>query len=86
MLVVKIELHSAVTGQVSELGRMIIANDGTGTPDHGNYNVALGRKGNTSNAAVLERPSRRGRVEKHLRKHLSVWMLVRKALDSVAVW
>jgi hypothetical protein len=30
MLVVRVELHSAVTGKVTELGRMIVANDGTG--------------------------------------------------------
>lgn len=29
MIVVRVELHSAVTGRVTELGRMIIANQGT---------------------------------------------------------
>ena len=39
MLVVKVELHSAVDGSVVEIGRANISNDGTGTHDVGNYLV-----------------------------------------------
>lgn len=39
MLVCKIDLHSAITGQQSNLCTLVIANDGTGTPQRGNYNV-----------------------------------------------
>ena len=41
MIVVKVELHSAVTGQVSVIGSMVIANDGSGTSDIGNYEGAI---------------------------------------------
>lgn len=40
MLVVKVELHphgDSTPENVTELARMIIANDGTGTPKLGNY-------------------------------------------------
>jgi hypothetical protein len=37
MLVIRVELHSAITGVTSEIARMIIANDGTGTTKRGNY-------------------------------------------------
>lgn len=52
MIVVKIELVSARTGDTTELGRMVICNDGTqmdpnvaGQPDRGNYDVYLGKRG-----------------------------------------
>lgn len=38
MLVVRVELHSAVTGNVTEIGRMVIANVG-GTQQVGDYRV-----------------------------------------------
>jgi hypothetical protein len=82
MLVVKVELHSAVTGEVTELGRAIIANEGTGTPDHGNYNVSIGRKGQTGNIAIFSKPVRRGYVRQHARLSSSVWILVRKSLEA----
>lgn len=52
MIVVKIELVSARTGITSELGRMVLCNDGTqmdpslaGPPDRGDYDVYLGKRG-----------------------------------------
>ena len=41
MLVVKIELHSAVTGKVSTIATGKIINIGTGTTTQGNYRVEL---------------------------------------------
>lgn len=41
MLVVKIELHSAITGQVTTLATGKIVNTGTGSSDRGNYRVEL---------------------------------------------
>lgn len=82
MIVVTVALHSAINGRVSELGRMVISNDGTGENTHGNYDVRLGRKG-ASLERVLDQPQRRGRVERHARLAQSVWSLVAKALLAV---
>lgn len=83
MLVVKVELHSAITGEVTELGRMIIANDGSGDGQTGNYTVRLGRKGQTDDRQVYTKPQRTGEVKGHRRLALSVWNLVGKALHAV---
>lgn len=77
MLVVKVELHSAITGQVSEIGRMVIYNDGTGTKDRGNYVTNLLRKGTT------DKVQRRGFVTNYPRLSYSVWELVKRALTTV---
>lgn len=44
MIVVKVELHSAITGKVSEIGRMEICNTGEGTSEVGEYSVCLMRR------------------------------------------
>lgn len=75
MIVVKLELHSALTGQVREIGRAHIFNDGTGTRGTGNYGVRVLRKG-------TQRVQREGRVEKHPRLSAPVWSLLRKALEA----
>lgn len=77
MIVVKVELHSAVTGAVTEIGRMVISNDGTGTSNRGNYDARLMRRG------TVDRVQRRGRIEGYPRKSLSVWTLVARALQAV---
>lgn len=70
MLLVKVELHSALTGEVKTLAEMRIANDGTSdNPRRGNYNV--------------RNSSRRGRVENFPRKSYVVWRLVLRALRSL---
>jgi hypothetical protein len=84
MIVVKVELHSAITHRMTELGRLVIANDGTGTFATGNYDAFLGKKG-ADNAEVLRRPQRTGRIEKHARNSYSVWVLVLKALVALRI-
>lgn len=80
MIVVKIELHSAVTGKTSELGRMVICNDGTAVnPKRGNYTVDLMRRGTT------DKVQRRSRVEKYPRLAFSVWVLVARALKNLGI-
>ncbi len=87
MLVVKVELHSATTGEISELGRMYIANDGTGTPKRGNYQAAVCKKGSFAvpfpinpKASTAKRASRFARVEDYARESLPIWRLVMRAL------
>lgn len=71
MVVVKIELHSAVTGQVSELDRLVIYNDSTGNRDLGNYVVA-------------DRDLKpQGSVHAYPRLTLGVRSLLLRALNSV---
>jgi len=83
MIVVKVELHSAITGNVTELARMTVATDGTGDVKTGNYNVYRARKGQKTNVDLLSKPFRAGRVECHARLNEHVWNLVRKAIEAV---
>lgn len=85
MIVVKVELHSAITGEVSDLGSMVIANDATGTPSRGNYFGKTFRKGAGEWWKHLRwpKPVREGRVEDYPRKALPVWSLVKRMLDDM---
>jgi hypothetical protein len=84
MVVVKIELHSANTGEITEIGKMIIANDGTETsPNKGNYIVKLARKNITNLDKIWDKPQREARVEGYNRISDSVWVLVSKALTQL---
>lgn len=82
MLVIKIELHSAVTGQATELGHMTITNMGSVTHatkgKRGDYYVQVLRRGSKK-----RRVQRAGVVRSHPRMSKSVWNLVRKALEAV---
>ena len=76
MLEVTITQRHAVTGEVRELGRMTITNDGSGDPLRGNYDVKLRER---SISAKLDRSA-------HITGHprvLPVWALVRKAIDMI---
>jgi len=41
MLIIRIELHSAVTGQIRTIATGEIVNTGTGSPTQGNYRIEL---------------------------------------------
>lgn len=90
MLVVKVELHSAIDGSMSEIARMVIANDGTSwDANYGHYDcVALrGRSAETFDKAMRTglawQQERQARVENYPRKRAHVWNLVRRALDAL---
>lgn len=74
MILVKIELHSALTGKVTEIGHMRITNNGLGTQKRGDYDVEILRKGTT------DKVQRRGSVRDYPRLSYTVWELVRRAL------
>lgn len=76
MLVIKLELHDANTGKVSELGRLEIVNDGTGTREVGNYNYMLLGKD-----ARGQRMSWIGSVLGWSRRN-SAWQLVQRVLSA----
>lgn len=86
MIVVKVELHSAITKQVSELGRMYIANDGSGTPERGDYSVAVCRKGSLAPPReFIPNPmgapaARIGAVKDYPRLSYSPWRLIARAV------
>ena len=76
MIIVTIELQSAITNERSKLGEMHICNDGTGTAERGNYFAHVMRKGSWN------KPQRHGRVYDYPRNSYSVWRLVMRALKD----
>lgn len=84
MIVVKVELHSAITGAISNLGTVIIHNVG-GTKNKGNYSAVSFKRGHDPVAANSLRKNkvRDGRVEGHNRLSEPVLNLVSKALRSM---
>lgn len=82
MIVVKVELHSAIDGRVTLLGSAIISNVNTSADGKiGDYDVAVGRKNDAADLRkVYHQPLRRSRVLGHPRLAQNVWRLVLKAL------
>lgn len=84
MIVVTVQLHSAVTRKVTTLGQAIIHNvavrDGGA---RGDYEVCVGRKPDAIAGdlrAIIKNPLRKGKVLNHARLSQSVWRLVLKGL------
>lgn len=85
MIVVRVELLSAITGKTTELARMHIANNG-GDAKLGDYlvNTLRGRSKEDLDAAWRNKSyTRQGQVLKHRRLDLHVWHLVGKALQNL---
>ena len=84
MIVVRVELHSAITGKVTELARMVIYNlgDHPASPRRGNYGVTTFR-GRTKEDLDKKISSRKGVIDNYPRLSLHVWHLVERALQSV---
>jgi hypothetical protein len=85
MIVVRVELHSAITGEVTEIGRAVIDNIG-GTANFGHYRVRTvrGRGGDQLERSMRSGQfTREGRVLGHARLKLHVWHLVGKALAAI---
>jgi hypothetical protein len=88
MIVVRVELWSAINGAKTELARMVIANDGAASSANhrkGDYNVATvrGRSKEALDQALQDRSfNRTGKVVGHNRLREHVWNLVAKALSS----
>jgi len=84
MIVVKVELHSAITGQIKLLGSMIVHNVGTSKDGkRGDYKVAVARKNCAGDhRATLLSPARSGDVKDYPRLSYNVWRLVARALLS----
>lgn len=85
MIVIRVELWSAVTGDVTEIARMTIDNIG-GTAQQGDYRVRTmrGRSAEALHRAMLTGSvTREGQVLRHPRLREHVWSLVAKALIAV---
>ena len=85
MIVVRVELWSAVTGDVTEIARMTIDNIG-GTQQSGDYRVRTmrGRSAEALQKAMLAGTiSREAQVLSHPRLRDHVWSLVAKALIAM---
>lgn len=82
MLVVKIELHSAITGEITTIGAMIIDNIG-GTKSRGDYRVRVANKNDAEDLReIMRAPQRQGEVRGYPRLSYNVWRLVSRALLS----
>lgn len=75
MLIVRIELHSAVTGQITTIATGKIVNVGTGSPAQGNYRIEL--------QDAAGRKWKIGHIESFPRKRLLAWDLLYRALDKL---
>jgi hypothetical protein len=87
MLIIRVELHSAVTGKVTEIARMLMYNDGTGDVKMGNYKGKT-VPGKTEGPMIPQtihqrRPMRSAEVKLYPRTRLNVWHLVRRMLDNM---
>lgn len=86
MIVVPYMLWSAVTGDVENLGTVIIDNIG-GTTQRGNYRVRAYAKGADGNGIVqmvaTKKPIREGKVLGHRRLAEPVGNLIAKALNEM---
>ena len=85
MIIVRVELVSAIDGQTTELARMMIDNVG-GTQKVGDYRCRTfrGRSAEQLDKAMIARSvTREGKVEGHRRLDLHVWHLVGKALQAM---
>ncbi len=81
MIVVRVELHSAINGKVTEIARAHISNIG-GTKTNGDYSVKTfrGRKAQELNRRT---PSRSAIVQNYPRLSVHVWHLVARALIAM---
>ncbi|MPT48016.1 MAG: hypothetical protein E2598_06295 [Sphingobium sp.] len=81
MIVIRVELWSAITGEKIEIARMNISNTG-GTENIGNYacETLRGRSTADLNRRIVQR---KGRVLSHPRLSQHVWHLVAKALTGM---
>lgn len=82
MLVVRVELHSAVTGEISEIARMRLYNDGDGTRTRGNY-VGEVFRGRSFEALDKTTVHKRGEIRNWPRLDRHVWNLVTAMLENM---
>lgn len=82
MLIVKVELHSAITGDVTEIARMMICNDGTGSGKYGNY-IGTVYRGRSKEHFDKKTVMRVKNIFNWPRLDFHVWNLVSKMLNEM---
>jgi hypothetical protein len=83
MLIIRVELHSAITHRVTEIARMEIINDGSSTnPAKGNYIVRT-LKGRSKEYLDRRMTLRLDDVKNWPRLGKHVWYLVAAALQAL---
>jgi len=82
MLIVRVELHSVITGKISEIARMRIYNTGEGSRTRGAY-VGEVFRGRSFEALDLNTVHKRGEIEHWPRLSKHVWCLVAAMLKSM---
>lgn len=84
MIVIKVELHSAITKKVTLLGTTIIHNIGVSTNGKlGDYEVKVGNKISKGDLkSIFTNPLRIGSVKNYPRLSYNVWRLVIRSLLS----
>lgn len=75
MLIVTVELHSAITGEITTLATGKIVNTGAGTPTRGHYRVEL--------RDAVGRLWKTGNIQDFPRKRLLAWDLLYRALEEL---
>lgn len=81
MIIVRVELHSAITRKVTEIARMEICNRG-GVPERCDYSVATLR-GRSRGQFDRHEVTREGVVTDYPRLSIHVWHLVARALGAM---
>lgn len=83
MIIIKVELHSAVTNQITELARMKICNDGKSDNPNFGYYYAQSFRGRSTEQLNKETVAKTTRIEHWPRHRLHIWNLVCKALRQM---
>lgn len=82
MLVIRVELWSAITGDKTELARMYISNTGTGTTTRGNY-VGEALRGRSTAQLDRRTVSKTAMIRDWPRQQRHVWRLVKAMLETM---
>jgi hypothetical protein len=82
MLLIRVELHSAITGEVSEIARMRLYNTGEGTRERGDY-VGEVYRGGSFETLDLETIHKSAEVKNWPRLRRHVWNLVAVMLNNL---
>lgn len=80
MIVVRVELHSAITHKITEIARMDICNEG-GDSQHGDYGVYVMR-GRDRETLAERHVQREAKVFNYPRLSLHVWNLIFRSLSA----
>jgi len=82
MIIIKVELWSAITGKTTELARMSIVNDGSGTNRYGNY-IGTVYRGRSKEQLDKKSIMRQKFMQNWPRLDFHVWNLVAKMLKEM---